>query len=128
MSMGAAVLGLAGGGPPRPPRPPPGSSAGACPCAGHADTTAASQTSNQLFGCLTGIGSPSKSVRLAMQSLERAPMISRSPRGVHRDRDLIADLERVPPDALLAELPGAPPLERPPLHDAVFVGGFDLQE
>src|SRR6516225_1795202 len=105
MSMGAAAFGLAGGGPPRLPRPPPGSSAGACPCAGHADTTAASQTSNQLFGCLTGIGSPSKSVRLAMQSLERVPM-----------------------DALLAELPGAPPLERPPLHDAVFVGGFDLQE
>src|SRR5579864_8636937 len=116
MSNAAAACAVGAGPPlppPRPPRPPP-------PCGGCAiaKDVAARIAAARLIDCLTGIGAPAESVRLAVQRLQRAAMIGGRARRRDRDHHVVAHFQRVALDALLAELAGRAPLERPALHHA----------
>ena len=82
----------------------------------------------RLVDRFTRICAPSESVRLAMQRLQRAAVIRRRARGIQGNRDGVADLQRVALDALLAELAGRAPFERPSLHLSVLVRCFHLKE
>src|SRR5579863_8550658 len=123
MSMPAMALAVGAGPrapPPRPPPPRPYPKAGATNK--RADKTA------RLIDRFTRICAPSEAVRLAVQRLKRSAVIRGRARGIQRNRDGVADLQRVPLDALLAELAGGAPLERPALHLPVLIRGFHLKE
>src|SRR4029079_17785121 len=77
---------------------------------------------------LARFAAPTKSIRWPPKRNHADPVVGRIATGITGDHNHIAGLQRFASHALSAKLSGAAPLHGPPLHHALLIGCFDVDE